>query len=130
MTMLKFFLNILKYVCPLLLITVPCVAVVGSMAPWAVAEQTLGPGWTRKAVLIGISYESHGQSFERRTQTYIGLPSSKRVFQTVSVIQENGAIRIEENPIGLLWVLANYAAIAACTWWFWIRPRKKMQGGS
>jgi hypothetical protein len=126
--MLKFLLKLLKYACPILLIAMPCVAVIGMMAPWPVAEQALGPKWARKAVLIGTSYESRGQSFERRTKTYVGLPSSTRRFQTVSVIQENGAVRIEENPIGLLSVLANYAALAAGTWWFWIRPGKKMQG--
>lgn len=126
--MLTFLLKVLKYTCPILLFTMPCVAVIGIMMPWPVAEQALGPGWARKAVLIGTSYESRGHSFERRTQTYLGLPNSTRAFQTVSVTQENGAVRIEENPLGCLSLLANYAALAACTWWFWIRPRKKMFG--
>lgn len=126
--MLKFLLKLLKYACPILLVTMPFVAVVGMVMPWSVAEHALGPEWTRKAVLIGTSYESRGKSFERRTQTYVGLPGSSRVFQTVSVIQENGAVRIEEDPIGLLPVLANYAALAAGTWWFWMRPRKKTKG--
>jgi hypothetical protein len=127
--MLKFLLKLLKYACPILLITMPFVAVVGMVTPWSVAEQALGPGWARKAVLIGASYESRGQSFERRTQTYVGLPSSSRAFQAVSVIQEDGAVRIEENPISLLSLLANYAALAAGTWWFWMRSRKKMVAG-
>jgi hypothetical protein len=126
--MLKFLLKLLKYACPILLITMPFVAVVGMVTPWSVAEQALGSGWARKAILIGTSYESRGQSFGRRTQTYVGLPSSSRAFQTVSVIQENGAVRIEENPISLLSLFANYAALAAGTWWFWIRPRKNMLG--
>lgn len=127
-TMLKFLLKLLKYACPILLITIPFVAVVGMVTPWSVAEQALGRGWARNAVLIGASYESRGQSFERRTHTYVGLPNSSRPFQTVSVVQENGAVRIEEDPIGLLSVLVNYAALAAGTWWFWMRPRKKMPG--
>lgn len=110
------------------MITMPFVAVVGMLTPWSVAEQALGPGWQRKAILIGASYESRGQSFKRRTQTYLGLPSSSRAFQTVSVVQENGTVRIDEDPIGLLSVLANYAALIAGTWWFWMRPRKKMPG--
>lgn len=129
--MLKFFLKLLKYACPVLLITMPFVAVIGMMMPWPVAEKELGPGWAREAVLIGMSRESRfsgGQSFERRIQTYVGLPGSSRAFHTVSVIQENGAVRIEEDSSGLLSVLATYAALAAGTWWFWIRPRKKMLG--
>lgn len=126
--MLKFLLKLLKYVCPILLITMPCVAIIGIMTPWPVAERALGPGWARESVLIGMSYESRSsgnQSFERRTQTYVGLPSSSRAFQTISVTQENGAVRTEEDPSGLLSVLATYAALAAGTWWFWIRPRKE-----
>lgn len=124
-------LKLLKYACPILLITMPLVSVMGMMAPWPVAEKALGPRWAREAVLIGMSHESRfsgGQSFERRIQTYVGLPSSSRAFRTVSVIEENGAVRIEEDPSGLLSVLSAYAALAAGTWWFWIRPRKKMLG--
>ena len=125
--MLKFFLQLLKYACPILLIAIPCVAITGMMAPWPVAEKALGPGWARESLLIGMSYESRfsgNQSFERRTQTYVGLPTSPRAFQTIRVTQENGAVRTEEDPFGLLSLLANYAALAAGTWWFWIRPRK------
>jgi hypothetical protein len=123
--MSKFFLQLVKYACAILLIVIPCVAIIGIIAPWPVAENALGPGWAHKSVLVGVSYESQfsgNRSFERRTQTYVGLPSSQRAFQTVSVIQENGAVRTLENPYGLLWLLATYAALAAGTWWFWIHP--------
>lgn len=126
--MLKFLLQLLKYACPILLITMPCVAIIGIMTPWPAAEKVLGPGWAREYVLIGMSYESRfsgNHSFERRTQTYVGLPSSSRAFKTISVTQENGAVRTEEDPSGMLSALATYAALAAGTCWFWIRPRKE-----
>lgn len=126
--MLNFFLNLLKYACPILLIAMPCVAITGIMAPWPVAEKALGPGWARESLLIGISYEarfSGNQSYERRTQTYVGLPTSSHAFHTVSVIRENGTVRTETDPHGLLPVLATYAILVAGTWWFWFRPRKE-----
>lgn len=128
MAIFKFFLKLLKYICPILLISVPCVAITGILAPWPVAEKALGPGWARESVLIGMSYEYNfagNQSFERRTQTYVGLPNSSRALQAVSVTQENGAVRTEEDAYGLLLALATYAALAAGTWWFWIRPHKE-----
>ena len=127
--MLKFLLTLLKYGCPILLLTVPCTIVIGILAPWPVAVKALGPGWARESVLIGMSYEtrfSETQSFERRTQSYVGLPSSPHAFQTVRVTQENGVVRTEEDPYGLLPVLATYGVLAVGTWWFWIRPRKEL----
>jgi len=96
------------------------------MKPWPVAVKALGPGWERESVLIGVSYESRSfgtGSFERRTQSYVGLPSSPHAFRTIRVTQENGAVRTEEDPYGVLAVLATYAVLAVGTWWFWIRPR-------
>lgn len=126
--MLEFFLKILKYACPVALLAVPCVAVMGVVAPWPVAEKALGPGWERQSLLLGTSYESRvygDETYERRTQIYLGLPNSPYAFQTMSVTQENGVVRTENDRYGLLSVLASYAVVAFGTWWFWIRPRKK-----
>ena len=126
--LLEFFLKLIKIACPIALLTLPCVAIMGVTTPWPVAEKALGPAWARNSLLIGTSSESRvygDQSYERRTQTYIGLPDSRHAFQIVSVTQENGAVRTEVDPYGLLSVLASYAAVAAGTWWFWIRPRNK-----
>jgi hypothetical protein len=131
--MLKLFLQLLKYACPILLVTIPCLMIIGFMAPWPVAEKALGPGWGRQSVLIGLSYTSEfseDQSLERRTQTYLCLPGSSRAFRIIRVIQENGTVRTEEDPDGLLTLLlllANYAALAVVTWWFWIRRGKEVQ---
>lgn len=126
--MLKFFLNLLKYSCPILLITMLCVAITGIMAPWPVAEKALGPGWAQESLLIGMDYESRfsgSHFYERRTQRYVALPNSPRAFQTISVTQENGAIHTKEDPNGLLSALGTYAFLVAGTWWFWIRRRKE-----
>jgi hypothetical protein len=124
--MLDFFLKLLKFICPVALIAGLCVTLVGVMAPWPVAETALGPGWARESLLIGASYEfrsSENRSYERRTQTYVGLPNSSRAFQAIRITQENDTVRTEEVPNGLLSALATYGALAAGTWWFWIRPR-------
>lgn len=130
--MLNYFQKILKYACPIFLISVLYVAITGIMAPWTVAEKVLGPRWEREYVLIGTSYEfrsSENDSFERRTHTYVGLPSSPRPLQTLRVIQENGAVRIEEEPYGLLSLLLLYAGLAFGTWWFWIGSRRQRSSG-
>jgi len=127
----NYFLQLLKYICLILLITIPCVAITGIMAPWPVAERALGPGWAHESVLIGMSSESRSsgdQSHHRRTQIYLGLPSSPHAFRTISVTEENGAVRTEEDPLGLLSMVAIYATLAVGNWWFWIRPRKKRPG--
>lgn len=126
--MLKSLLTLLKYCCPILLLVVPCTAVIGILTPWPVATEAMGPGWAHQSVLIGMSYKyrvSGTKSFERRTQSYIGLPSSQHAFRTVRVTQENGVVRTEEDPHGLLSLLATYAVLAVGAWWFWIRPRKE-----
>lgn len=124
---MKFLLTLLKYCFPIALLTVPCAALMGILTPWPIAAKAMGPEWARESVLIGVSHEyrsSGNQSYERRTQTYLGLPNSRHAFQTIRVTEENGVVRTEEDPYFLLAVLVTYAAVSVGTWWFWIRPRQ------
>jgi hypothetical protein len=118
--------KLVKYGCPASLAVLLCVAITGLVAPWPVAEQALGSGWARESVLIGASYRSRfsgDQSYERRTRSYLGLPGSARAFRIVTVVQENGAVRVEEARFGLVPLLAGLAALLAATCWSWCRPR-------
>lgn len=58
-------------------------------------------------------------SRERREQTYVVMPTLK----TISVIQEGGSVRTEEEALGLVKPLALYAGLIYGTWWFWVRRR-------
>jgi hypothetical protein len=118
-------LRLLKYACPLLLLVLPCVIAFGLIAPWPVAVKELGSGAASGALLIGASYESRfsgSTSYEKREQTYALLPG----LRTVTVIQENGVVRTEEDPNGLLSVTAIYALLGVGTWWFWFRSKKQV----
>lgn len=118
-------LRLLKFVCPLFLVVLPCVMAFGLISPWPVAVKALGSGSSSGALLIGASYESRfsgNTSYEKREQTYALLPGLK----TVTVIQENGEVRIEEDPHGLFSAIAIYALLGIGTWWFWLRPNKQV----
>ena len=118
--MFKYLPTVLKYAFPLLLATMPCLIAVGLQFPWPVAQTALGPSAKRGALLISWSYNYHASgavSHERREQTYAVMPTLK----TVTVIQEDGNVRTEEDANGLLAVVAGYACLLFGTWWFWFR---------
>lgn len=120
--MLKHILTILKFTCPGLTAVLPCLVIVGMLSPWPVAQTALGPDSTRGALLIGWQYNYHAagaDSHERREQTYALLPTLK----TVTVIQEDGGVRTEDDPNGLISALAGYACVLFGTWWFWLRRK-------
>lgn len=120
--MIKFLSAILKYACPLLVVALPCVMAVGAMSPWSVAQEALGPSDAREAVLIGWSYRAQSSGTvtrERREQTYAVMPTLK----TITVIEEDGKVRTEEEALGLVGALASYALVCFGTWWFWFRKR-------
>lgn len=117
-------LRVLKFVCPLLLLVLPCVMAFGLISPWPVAMKVFGASSASGALLIGAHYESRSSgntSYEKREQTYALLPGLK----TVTVIQENGEVRTEEDSNGLLSLLAIYVLLGVGTWWFWFRPKKR-----
>ncbi|VVD75932.1 hypothetical protein PEP31012_00838 [Pandoraea eparura] len=118
--MFKYLPTILKYACPLLVAVLPCLIAIGILSPWSVAQTALGPSATRDALLIGWSYNyraSGAITHERREQTYAVLPTLK----TITVIQEDGNVRIEEKSNGLLAALVGYACVLFGVWWFWFR---------
>lgn len=124
--MIKFLSTLLKYACPLLVVALPCVMAVGAMSPWSVAQQALGPSAARETVLIGWSYRAQSSGTvtrQRREQTYAVMPTLK----TITVIEEDGQVRIEEEAHGLVAALASYALVCFGTWWFWFR-RRSAQG--
>ncbi|WP_431286277.1 hypothetical protein [Roseateles chitinivorans] len=120
--MLKFLLTILKYACPLLVAAQPIIGAVGVIAPWSVAQEALGPVTARDAVLISGAYRGHSSGTvtrERREQTYVVLPTLK----TITVIEEDGQVRTEEEAYGLVGNLVSYSMLCFGTWWFWFRKR-------
>lgn len=119
-SMIKFLSTILKFACPLLVVAFPCMVAVGMLSPWSVAQQALGPAATHGTLLVGWSYSIHSSgpvNRERREQTYAVMPTLK----TITVIQEDGNVRTEEDADGLLTSLASYACVLFGTWWFWFR---------
>lgn len=112
--------TLLKWACPLMALALPGVIAFGLMVPWPAAQTALGPTTARSAVLVGWSYRvrSNGtDTHERREQTYAVMPTAR----TVTVIQENGKVRTEEDAHGLWSLLATYALACLGTWWFWFR---------
>lgn len=120
--MINYLTTILKYACPLLVVAFPCVMAVGMLAPWSVAQQALAQNSARGTLLVGFSYRSRFSgdvTHERREQTYAVMPTLK----TITVIQEEGNVRTEEDTYGLIATLAVYAGVILGTWWFWFRKR-------
>ncbi|MGM9480350.1 hypothetical protein ACS5PN_04065 [Roseateles sp. NT4] len=120
--MIKLLSTILKYVCPLLVAALPCVMAVGFVSPWSVAQEALGPVATRGSVLIGWSYRVRSAgavTSERREQTYAVMPTLK----TITVIEEDGKVRTEEEENGLVGTVISYGLVCFGTWWFWFRKR-------
>ena len=114
------FATILKFLCPLFVAMLPCMIAMGFLSPWPVAQTALGPSAMRGALLVGWSYKFQSAGLvrhERREQLYAVLPTLK----TINVIQEDGDVRTEEEPNGLLRVLALYACLLFGVWWFWFR---------
>ena len=74
----------------------------------------------RGTVLVGWSHSVKSSGIvihERREQTYAVLPTLK----TITVVQEDGNVRTEEETNGLLATLVHYALVLWGTWWFWFR---------
>jgi len=120
--MFKYLLTILKYACPPLAALLPCLVVVGMLSPWPVAETALGSSAAGGALLIGWEYSAHtsgAESHERREQIYAVMPTLK----TITVIQEDGNVRTEDDPKGLISAFAGYASVLFGTWWFWLRRK-------
>ena len=118
--MVKFLSTILKYACPLLVVAFPCVMAASMLSPWPVAQEALGASATRGTVLVGWSYSvksSGAVTRKRREQTYAVVPTLK----TITVIQEDGNVRTEEDANGLVMTLVSYACVVFGAWWFWFR---------
>ena len=120
--MTKLLFTLLKYACPLLLVAGPCTVALDIASPWPVAEEALGSDAASRTLLVGWAYRAHSSdtvTHERREQTYAVMPTLK----TITVIQEDGKVRTEENAHGLLSTLAMYASAVFGTWWFWLRKK-------
>jgi hypothetical protein len=95
---------------------------VGVVSPWSAAQEALGPSAAGETVLIGWSYRAHSSGTvtrQRREQTYAVMPTLK----TITVIEEDGKVRTEEEAHGLVGALASYALVCFGTWWFWFRKQ-------
>lgn len=72
--------------------------------------------------MIGWSYRAQSSGTvtrERREQTYAVMPTLK----TITVIEEDGKVRTDEEALGLVIALVSYALACFGTWWFWLRKR-------
>jgi len=124
--MFKFKSKLLKYLFPFLLIAIVGVEIFGFISPWEPAEKVLGPELARSSLLIGAQYNhrsSNDKSYDYiyRKQTYILFPGSLTTMKTFSVVQENGNVRTEENPLGLIVFILACIGLGVGTWWYWIR---------
>lgn len=119
------FLIFLKYVCPAILLVHVFTAVIGHVAPWQPAREFLLSQTGQTPVQVGF-----GCSFKLKCTSaqYVLLPSALSSPTSVTLRQSRGeaALSIVVNEYGFLVWLARVAGLTLITWWFWLRPSRRL----
>jgi hypothetical protein len=127
------FLKILKYLCPLLSIVIPIMAILGAfISPPSWAEDTLRKYDYSSKILVAFSSKftsSAENETHKESRSYVLLPSLNTVkISMYSRNNENMTVTSEDSKFTSYEALFTYILCLFGTWWYWIRPASRQQG--
>jgi hypothetical protein len=131
---LRFMRSLLKILSPIALLAYLAMPLFGYLFRWLPADQALLRYKGETAVMVAGSYASHSTVSDEdvttsvnRERVYILLPSVLTDPKTVVVSQQNDELyKASEEEYGFIRLLAMYALILFCVWWFWLRKPAKL----
>ena len=122
--MKRWFLFVLKAGSILSTLGLLALVTYGHFSPWQVADDALTQFRGSPRLLVGIAYEFQsidGHTTERRSQTYVVLPTALQTLSTVEVTKDERGVHVEDQPFGFLVIVLVFVFGLGGLWRFFVR---------
>jgi len=118
--------RLLKFSFPLSIVLFPLLAIYGYFHPWQPAAPILSSYSGQSPVMVGFAYRAKNGT-QTSSRSYILFPSVLSEPQIVLIEQTNQSTPVVTGSLfsfllSVVWLIISFIG----TWWFWLRPYKKL----